>query len=63
MITVFTIVALGLLLPYTPLAVPLKFVLPPLYFLFLVPAIVIYLLLVEGGKRLLLRRWLGSSQQ
>ena len=60
-LTVLTVVALGLLLPFTPLAVPLKFVpLPPLYFLFLVGATVVYLLLVEVGKRFLLRRVVGA---
>ncbi len=41
-ITVLTIVALGLILPFTPLAVPLKFVpLPGLYFLFLVSEVLL----------------------
>jgi Mg2+-importing ATPase len=62
MITVLAIVALGLLLPYTPLAIPLKFVpLPPLYFLFLAGAIAVYLLLVEIGKRILLRHWVSTA--
>jgi len=61
-ITVLTIVALGLILPFTPLAVPLKFVpLPGLYFLFLAGAILVYLLLVEVVKRILMRRWLGAE--
>jgi P-type Mg2+ transporter len=59
-LTVLTVVVVGLLLPFTPLAVPLKFVpLPPLYFLFLMGAVVTYLLLVEVGKRFLLRRSVG----
>ena len=61
-ITVLTIVALGLILPFTPLAVPLRFVpLPGPYFLFLAGAIVVYLLLVEVVKRMLMRRWLGAE--
>jgi P-type Mg2+ transporter len=62
LLTVLTIVALGLLLPYTPLAIPLKFVpLPPFYFLFLAAATAIYLLLVEVGKRLLLKHWVNTE--
>jgi Mg2+-importing ATPase len=58
-ITVIMIVALGLILPFTPLAVPLKFVpLPGMYFLFLAGATLTYLLLVEVVKRILMRRWL-----
>ncbi len=61
-ITVLTIVAFGLILPFTPLAGPLRFVpLPGLYFLFLSAAVLIYLLLVEVVKRLLMRRWLGAA--
>jgi P-type Mg2+ transporter len=61
-ITVLAIVALGLILPFTPLAVPLKFVpLPGLYFLFLAGAMLTYLLLVEVVKRNLMRRWLGAE--
>src|SRR5260370_20786791 len=61
-ITVLTIVALGLILPFTPLAVPLKLVpLPGLYFLFLAGATLTYLLLVEVVKRILMRRCLGAE--
>lgn len=61
-ITVLTIVAFGLLLPFTPLAGPLRFVpLPGPYFLFLAGAVLIYLLLVEVVKRILMKRWLGAT--
>jgi P-type Mg2+ transporter len=51
-------VAIGILLPYTPLAGLLGFKpLPPLYFLFLVVMTAIYLLLVELVKRRLMRRY------
>ncbi|HET8851010.1 MAG TPA: HAD-IC family P-type ATPase [Ktedonobacteraceae bacterium] len=61
-ITVLTVVAFGLILPFTPLAGPLRFVpLPGPYFLFLAGAVLIYLLLVEVVKRLLMRRWLGAA--
>ncbi|HVB73003.1 MAG TPA: magnesium-translocating P-type ATPase [Ktedonobacteraceae bacterium] len=61
-ISVLTIVAVGLILPYTPLAAPLKFTpLPGLYFLFLAGATSAYLLLVEVMKRILMRRWLGTQ--
>jgi Mg2+-importing ATPase len=60
-ITVLLIVAIGILLPYTSLGVPIGFTpLPPLYFLFLIATTVSYLLLVELVKRPLLRR---STQQ
>jgi P-type Mg2+ transporter len=56
-ITVLLIVAIGMLLPYTPLAAPLGFTpLPALYFLFLAGMIVTYLVLVEVVKRWLMRR-------
>jgi P-type Mg2+ transporter len=58
MITVLLVVAIGILLPYTPLAVPLGFTpLPGLYFLFLIAMTVTYLLLVELVKRPLMRRY------
>jgi len=61
-ITVLTIVAFGLILPFTPLAGPLRFVpLPGLYFLFLTGAVLIYLLLVEVVKRILMKRWLNAA--
>jgi len=57
-ITVLLIVALGLQLPYTPLAGPLGFTpLPGLYFLFLIAMTIAYLLLVELVKRPLMRQY------
>ncbi len=57
-ITTLLIVALGILLPYTPLAGPLGFApLPLLYYLFLAGVMVSYLLLVELVKRRLMRRY------
>jgi P-type Mg2+ transporter len=57
-ITTLLIVALGILLPYTPLAGPLGFApLPLLYYPFLAGVIVIYLLLVELVKRRLMRQY------
>ena len=57
-ITVLLVVAIGILLPYTPLAGPLGFTpLPGLYFLFLVAMTVTYLLLVELVKRPLMKRY------
>jgi len=57
-ITTVLIVAIGILLPYTPLAGLLGFTpLPPLYFLFLVAMTTLYLLLVELVKRRLMRRY------
>jgi P-type Mg2+ transporter len=56
-ITVIAVVLFGLIIPYTPLAGPLKFVpLPGLYYLFLAIMIIAYLLLVEIVKRRLMRR-------
>jgi Mg2+-importing ATPase len=58
MITTLVIVAIGVVLEFTPLAGPLGFTpLPGLYFLFLVGMTVIYLLLVEMVKRRLMRRY------
>ncbi len=55
-ITTLSIVAIGILLPYTPLAGPLGFTpLPALYYLFLTGMMVTYLLLVELVKRRLMR--------
>lgn len=55
--TVLLIVALGVLLPFTPLARALGFTpLPAPYFLFLAAATATYLLLVEVVKRRLLHR-------
>ena len=57
-ITVLLVVAIGILLPYTPLAGPLGFTpLPGLYFLFLIAMTVTYLLLVELVKRPLMRQY------
>ncbi len=57
-ITTLLIVAIGILLPYTPLAGPLGFTpLPALYFLFLVIMTTIYLLLVQLVKSRLMRRY------
>ncbi|MFI5273927.1 MAG: HAD-IC family P-type ATPase, partial [Ktedonobacterales bacterium] len=56
-ITTISIVVIGAVLPYTPLAAALGFVpLPAAYFLILVAMTVTYLLLVELGKRWLMRR-------
>jgi P-type Mg2+ transporter len=50
------IVAIGVALPYSPLARVLGFVpLPGTYFLFLIAATLTYLVLVQSAKRLLLR--------
>ena len=51
------IVVVGILLPFSPLAHILGFApLPRSYFAFLALAVMVYLVLVEVGKRLLLRR-------
>ncbi len=56
-ITVLAIVAIGILLPFLPLAGALGFVpLPPAYFTFLLVAVVIYLGMVEVVKRKLMAR-------
>ncbi len=56
-ITTLLMVAVGIILPYTPLAVDLGFTpLPGLYFLFLAGMTITYLLLVELVKRRLMRR-------
>ena len=57
-ITVLLIVAIGIVLPYTPLGVPLGFTpLPGLFFLFLIAMTVTYMLLVDLVKRTLLHRY------
>jgi Mg2+-importing ATPase len=57
MTTVLIIVAIGNLLPFSPLAGPLGFApLPGVYFVYLTAATAVYLVLVEFGKRLLLNR-------
>lgn len=54
---VLTIVALGILLPFSPIAKFWGFVpLPPMYFLFLVSATLIYLLFVECIKKKIIGR-------
>jgi P-type Mg2+ transporter len=59
-ITTLLIVAIGVVVPYTPLATPLGFrPLPWSYFLLLVGMTAIYLLLVELVKRPLMRRYAG----
>jgi Mg2+-importing ATPase len=61
-VTTIAIVAVGLLLPFSPLAEPLGFVpLPGMYFLFLGVATGTYLVLVEIAKRLLVRRLLPAA--
>jgi Mg2+-importing ATPase len=58
-ITTLLIVAIGILLPYTPLARPLGFTpLPALYFFFLAVMTAIYLLLVQLVKSRLMRRYI-----
>jgi Mg2+-importing ATPase len=57
MSTTLIIVAVGVLLPFSPLARPLGFVpLSAAYFAYLIAAILVYLVLVEIGKRILLGR-------
>lgn len=59
MFTVFTIVAIGILLPFSPLAKFWSFVpLPPVYFVFLTAATIAYLFLVEILKNKLMWHWL-----
>jgi len=59
MATTLGIVLIGVLLPFTPLAGDLGFTpLPPVYFAFLAGATATYLLLVEAGKRFLMRHTL-----
>ncbi len=56
-ITTLLMVAIGIILPYTPLAGDLGFTpLPGLHFLFLAGMTITYLLLVELVKRRLMRR-------
>lgn len=58
-ITVLTVAAIGVLLPFTPIATTLGFVpLPLAFFVFLIVATCSYLYLVEIIKRKLLWRWL-----
>ncbi len=56
-ITTISVVCIGIILPFTPLAAPLGLTpLPALYFLFLAAMVVTYLLLVEIVKRRLMGR-------
>ncbi len=56
-ITMLSILAVAVLLPFTPLAGPLGFTpLPGIYYIFLAGATVAYLGMVEIGKRLLVAR-------
>ena len=62
MATTLGICVLGTLLPVLPFAAKLGFTpLPAIYFAFLAAATVTYLLLVEVGKRLLMRKTLGKT--
>ena len=62
MATTLGIVLLGTLLPFLPFGAKLGFTpLPAAYFGFLAVATVTYLLLVEIGKRLLMRKTLGKA--
>jgi len=61
--TTLAIVMAAIVLPYTPLAPDLGFVpLPPVYFAFLAVAALTYLLLVEVGKRFLMRKTLQPAK-
>jgi len=61
MTTVLIIVAAGNLLPFSPLAGPLGFApLPGSYYAYLAVATLLYLLLVEFGKRILFNRTPGG---
>ncbi len=63
-ITTLLIVAVGCVLPYSPLAGPLGFTpLPVQYFLFLAGMVVSYLLLVELVKRRLMKQYAGNIGQ
>ena len=58
-VTTLGIVVLGTLIPYFPFGAKLGFTpLPAVYFLFLAIATLTYLLLVEAGKQVLMRRTL-----
>jgi P-type Mg2+ transporter len=59
--TTLAVVTAGLVLPFTPLAAPLGFVVPPAsFFVFLAVATLTYLALVEMVKRRVLRRAFGD---
>jgi Mg2+-importing ATPase len=56
-VTTLLVVLVGVILPFTPLAMVLGFTpLPGSYFLFLIGATGTYLMLVELAKRSLMRR-------
>jgi Mg2+-importing ATPase len=60
--TVLGVVALGLLLPLTPIAGPLGFVrMPATFYAFIAAATIVYLLLADAVKRPLMRRFFTSS--
>jgi len=61
-VTTVLVVLVGVILPFTPLAVPLGFVpLPGAYFVFLGGVTMTYLVLVEVVKRRLMRKLLGMG--
>jgi len=61
--TTLTIVAIGVILPFSPFANALGFTpLPAAYFAFLTVATITYLLLVEFGKRVLFRKQTQRSE-
>jgi Mg2+-importing ATPase len=63
-ITTLAVVAVGALLPVSPLGPALGFVVPPLRFgSFVAGATLAYLLLVQVGKRMLVRRWAMRAGQ
>jgi Mg2+-importing ATPase len=60
--TVLGVVALGLLLPLTPLAGPLDFVrMPVTFYLFIAGATLLYLVLADAVKRPLMRRFFTAA--
>ena len=62
MATCLGVVAIGLYLPFSPLAGMLGFTpLPAGYFAFVAVATAVYLLLVEAAKRVLLRKETAKS--
>ncbi len=62
MATCLGVVAIGLYLPFSPLASMLGFTpLPGSYFAFVAIATAVYLLLVEAAKRILLRKETAKS--
>jgi Mg2+-importing ATPase len=62
-LTTLGIVAVGIVLPFTPIGKDLGFTpLPAIYFAFLAGATITYLLLVEMAKRFLLRRSLQAGR-